>query len=444
MGPTAETQSIPVSRVGTLSVAVTVPVLAGIILLAAYGPLVAAAGVVVLGVLVLTFLYVEVPLHLLIATVPLEAAFSFGDSPFLSASKLAGALCFISFMFWWVVTGVRVSLDRTHALLFCLLGLAMLSTLQARSVSQGAEITFRYAGFVALYLVLSQLAGDRRVLTRAVWVLSLASAASAVIGLARYFGGADYTASLPYNNQNDFAYVLATTLPLAFWLLGSKWIQRAAVAVMIGVMAAAVVLSFSRGAMLGLAAGLAWHIATQPRRLRLLAASIIAAVILLSFVQLNQRRFDESLLVKNRVAQENVDTRFLLWGAATRLTADNPLLGVGPGNFSLYFYESTDSPLGVENLRVVHNAYLDIAAELGLPALALFVAYLAIIFKRASRAVRLKVGPPGHAAAVRIALVVAIVASLTLSEQYYGPLWILGALATAVYRGAGEPEGNRS
>jgi hypothetical protein len=47
---------------------------------------------------------------------------------------------------------------------------------------------------------------------------------------------------------------------------------------------------------------------------------------------------------------------------------------------------------------------------------------------------RRRAGPPGFAAAVVGALIIAITSSLFLSEQYFAPLWLLGALATALWR----------
>ena len=378
---------------------------------------------------------VEAALWLLIATGPLEAALGPASSGLTSPSKLAGLLCFGSFALWAMATVRPLRFDRSHLILFLLLGLAMVSTLQARSVGDGAQVTGRYAGFVALYVVLSQVAGDGRVIRRVVWALALSVTLSAAIGLDRYFSGKAYTASLPGNNQNDFAYILATALPLMVWLLfGSSWFQRTVVAVMAAVTSAAVLLAFSRGALLGLAAALVLHLVTQPRHLKIvLVGGLIAMLGALAFIRADRQRYETSVTVKQRVAQENVDTRLVLWHAAAGLAVDHPVLGVGPGNFSSYFYESTDSPYGVENLRVVHDAYLDVAVELGFLGAGLFIGFLAVVFRRVSRMTRDELGPPGYASALRTALVVAVVGALTLSEQYFPPLWLIGGLVTGLW-----------
>jgi hypothetical protein len=74
-------------------------------------------------------------------------------------------------------------------------------------------------------------------------------------------------------------------------------------------------------------------------------------------------------------------------------------------------------------------------------AMVLFLGYLAMMLGRLTTAVRHNLGPPGLASAARTALVVAIFAALTLSEQYYAPFWLLGGLATALWheRELGDP-----
>lgn len=394
--------------------------------------LAAFAALLIVG---LALLKVEVALHLLIAAAPLEAAFQLSEDQLRSPSKLTGALTTVSFILWLLTTKEQVSFDRAHGILLLLLGIAMMSTLQARSLADGLSVTARYTGFLLLFIVVSQVASRPAVRTRVLWVLSLSCAASSLIGLQRYFSGEAVAASLPFNNQNDFAYILATTLPLTLWLLRSAPGRRGLVAALAAVLAVGAVLAFSRGALLGLAAAFVWHLVTQRRhRLAAVVATVLMAVAVFAVVQLDPVRFDTSLELKSRVADQNVSSRLVLWQAASELAVDHPILGIGPGNFRTYFYEATDIPLGFENLIVVHNAYLDVATELGFPAMVLFVLFLVITFRRVSAMVAEGRGPPGYAAAVQSALVVGLVGALTLSEQFFPPLWVLSGLVAALWR----------
>lgn len=64
--------------------------------------------------------------------------------------------------------------------------------------------------------------------------------------------------------------------------------------------------------------------------------------------------------------RERTDIRGELWAAAADLAHDEPVTGIGPGQFADRTPVSSDS-----DLRWVHNEYLQVAAELGLVGLAL-------------------------------------------------------------------------
>ena len=133
---------------------------------------------------------------------------------------------------------------------------------------------------------------------------------------------------------------------------------------------------------------------------------------------------------KERVAAGNVETRVELWHAAVIMTAEHPLLGVGPGNFSSEVASVTGQPLG-EASFVAHDAYLEVAAEFGIAGLVAFLAFLGMQWSRLGRAVS---RPETHplAVAVRTSFVVALVGALTLSEQFFAPIWIAASLATVL------------
>jgi hypothetical protein len=298
----------------------------------------------------------------------------------------------------------------------------------------------RYASFAALFIVVSQFVGDHRVQRRLAWALVISSGIASVIALNRFLSGASTQAKLPYGDPNDLAYILATTVPIAIWLmLRSSRPARPVLLLTLGLMFGAIVLTFSRGALVGLAAALVWHVATEQRGRLILVAGVIVVAVVSTFllIQLNPKQLQTGLNAKEKVATTNVNTRLDAWSAAARLASGHPL-GVGPGNFKLYYLKETGRPPGTDALVVVHNAYLDVAAELGIGAMLVFLLYLGGSFMRASVARARGNGPPGLATAVRTALVVACVSGFFLSEQYYAPFWLLGALATAMWR-EGEP-----
>jgi O-antigen ligase len=411
--------------------AIAVPLAIG----AATRPGLVLGGLVALVVIGVCLARVDIALLLLIAAAPLEALFPGGTSGGLSVTKVVGALCFLSFALSAVATGRRLWFGVPHGLVFGLLGIALLSTLAAQSTSDALATTTRYASFVALFFVVSQFVGDHVLQTRIAWVLSAASTVAGAVASWNFLSGRTLSARLPYGDPNDVAFLLATTLPLTFWLLREPGRRRALAVLMLGVISVSTLLTLSRGALVGLGAAVLWLALTERRFLKpLLAGALLAAVILGLVVHVKQNRIETGLRAKEKVAGANVSSRLEAFGAAARLSVEHPIVGVGPGNFQYHFLEATDSPPGAERLVVVHDAYLDIAAELGPTAMVLFLAYLGVVFFQLSGARRLGLGPPGYAAALRISLVVGSFSALTLSEQYFAPFWLIGGLAAALWQ----------
>lgn len=421
-----------------VAIVLALPLVGLLVLSTTASPAETLVALIALATVAALLLRVEAALLVLVAAGALEEAFQLSANPQLTMTKVAGAICFASFARYALTSRRPLLFDRSHALVVGILLIALASTVQAFDTSTALTTTTRYASFVALYVVVSQFVGAHVLQRRIAWVLTLASGAAAAIALESYFSGDTVVATLPYANPSDFAFILATTVPLTFWLLGASPRWRLPLLGVIALIAAAIVLSLSRGTIVGLAAGLAWMALVDRRHVRLvLGGGLLALLVAVLVIRSDPSRFETALLYKQKVAEYNVTTRYDAWTAAAELAVEKPLLGVGPGNFRFYYNERTDRPAGTHNLSVAHNAYLDVAAELGLVAMALFVLYLALIMGRLTVAARRGDGPPGYARALRVSLVIAIVAAGFVSEQYYPPFWLLGGLATAVWAEGG-------
>jgi putative inorganic carbon (hco3(-)) transporter len=375
---------------------------------------------------------VDVALLVLVAVGPLEAAYR--PSSGFSLTKVAGALAFASFAFHALVTRRRLILEGTHLLVLLLLAVSLISTVNAHDQSSAATTVLRYTSFVAMFFVISQFGDDHDLLRRIAWVLTLASAAASYFALANLFSGRSLLAGLPYANENDVAFTLATTLPLALWLVREPGVKRLVALASSATILSAIVLTFSRGAFVGLAAAAAWKLVAERRHLGTVAFGGLAALAtILLLVNVNSSQVHKASLAKQKVAQENVQSRLDAWSGAARLAADHPLVGVGPGNFQSNFFRVTGRPSGSLLLTEVHNTYLDVAAELGVVALILFVSFVVMSFSHAVQAERQSLGPPGLASALATAFVVAAVSGSFISAQYSAPFWLLGALTAALW-----------
>jgi O-antigen ligase len=183
-----------------------------------------------------------------------------------------------------------------------------------------------------------------------------------------------------YANPNDLAFAIALTIPLwfAFLLRKGNPVSKAIWAGAGLLMGATLVLTGSRGGFitLGIAALVCiWHFGVQGRRPLLIVTTIVAglALVVVAGGTLKERFLAlSSSGVQNKEEQsayESFEQRSLLIDLSLHAIKDHPLLGLGPGDFTVY------SGLW----REVHLAYLQLAVEGGIPALILYL----LIFWRA-------------------------------------------------------------
>ncbi|HYB24858.1 MAG TPA: O-antigen ligase family protein, partial [Solirubrobacteraceae bacterium] len=247
----------------------------------------------------------------------------------------------------------------------------------------------------------------------------------------------------PLEDPNDFAYLLACTLPIAGYLISSDRRRRPLWAACFVVIAAAMLATFSRGALVGIGALLLWAIVTRRIPAWALATGVLTAAIVAALAFTIWRPLlDTALQQKTHIAQGNIESRQSLWAAAIKLTERRPLTGVGPGRFPKEARPLLrNNPIELEK-PVTHNTYLEILSENGIPALLLFAAYLLgawwLAHRAHVRATRRK-DTDGRrlATALQASLVIAIVSATFLSEELTAPFWLLGGLAVVLARERG-------
>ncbi len=243
------------------------------------------------------------------------------------------------------------------------------------------------------------------------------------------------------------AFLVYYGVPLLALAVGSRPIRRALpyFAAFL-VVVRATLYTFSRGAYLALAGGSA-TVLLFGNPLLLAAAGgggAIAVALFPSLVPASVvERFDETTTSKSVYegdgAEVNLDKssahRLVIWRGAARMIAAQPLGGVGLGRFQRMIGFYTEVPLRKTDPHDAHNAFILVAAETGLPCLALlvllFVAWgilgLRLRFGRRHPADRsLGLGFLGTLAGV---LVSGMLGSRFSDEALIGWFWILAALA---------------
>jgi putative inorganic carbon (HCO3(-)) transporter len=307
--------------------------------------------------------------------------------------------------------------------------------------SECVEKAIRWMLFFAFFFLIIQLVNDRREIRRALRWFATSVALAAVYALWGFFVNHDGARLAgPLEDPNDFAYLLACSLPLVAYLISADRLRRGVWAACFVMIAAAMLATLSRGALVGIGALLLWGTMTRRIPVRALLSGVLAVAVVaaLAFTVWSPL-LHKALHQKSHIAQANVESRESFWAAAITLTERRPLTGVGPGRFPVEALPLLRNNPVYHEKPVTHNTYLEILSENGVPALLLFVAYLATswaLLRGVQRRARASEDLDARrlATALQAAFVIAIVSATFLSEELYAPFWLLGGLTVVLAR----------
>jgi len=287
----------------------------------------------------------------------------------------------------------RPAIRLAIAYLLLLVAAMAASLAPAGSLRAGSEI-FNFATFaLALLLVRGE--------TQVRWLvdaLLLVGGVLALWGLGQFligYGELDRRIRGPFSHYMTFSGVLLMLdMLLVARLLERQrgaassgptaWLDRPWVAwSILAAMTSALFASLTRGAWVALAAALVVVLTRwRPRLLALLPAAALAFLLVAPVPVLAR-----ALSIADPFDSSNYD-RVCMAEAGLRMIGERPLLGVGPGQVTRIYplYRHPTAPrLVVPHL---HNAYLQLGAERGIPALSVFVALLATAVIGAERGLR--------------------------------------------------------
>lgn len=173
------------------------------------------------------------------------------------------------------------------------------------------------------------------------------------------FGGLD-------NNGAGLMLAMGVPLCLFVWEGSRRW-WRWAFAAFIPVLIHAVLMSFSRGAMLALLLASPLFVLRSRYKFYIILAVLCIGMILplMAGAEIQKRFFSIEQYDKDHSAQ----SRFKSWEAAWEIAWLNPINGVGLRNSSLYMHQYGADYEG----RTIHSQYLQIAADSGLTGLAIYL-----------------------------------------------------------------------
>jgi O-antigen ligase len=326
---------------------------------------------------------------------------------------------------------------------------------------------------LAVYMLVALLARSVPLIRRGVWALLLCGSLLGAIVLLQVLRGDFQTGYLglarikyahiygtvfepriagPLGDPNFFAQALLILVPLALLLAAEERRPLARVAALgAGALAtAATILTYSRGGAVALACVLVLCLLATRLRLRHAALCLALLLALAAIVPAGFARrletFAEFLPGQDEALRpdSSFEQRRLLTRVAWEMFLDHPLLGVGAGNYTLYFDEYAQEVgsvsreyEGLGELHYPHNLYLEIAAETGLVGLSAFAVVVFACFSALRRArVGAQLSSDSRSAALargcEIAVVGFLVSSLFLHGHHPRYLWMLFGFAAAL------------
>jgi O-antigen ligase len=273
-----------------------------------------------------------------------------------------------------------------------------------------------------------------------------------VIRAPRAVGPAGWT-NLAMYDRNDFALLAVCELPLAIYFLRREAgrARRLFGALTMAVLLYVIARGGSRGGFLGLTTVLGYmalRYRAVPARVRL--GAVVAGVLAIGV--LGGTRYRNQLATLLNPTQDynwsgrDYNGRVELWKRGRGYIANHPVFGIGLAAYTVA--EGELSEVARERLAhgqevtplQAHDMFIQIAAELGLPALAVF-AFLLWRFYRTARDVRRAletprgVDPPAEhalATALTASLFGFIVCGVFLSAAYFAQVFIMIGFAAAV------------
>lgn len=352
----------------------------------------------------------------------------------LTIVKIAGLVCVGYALLYSNVRRTRPDYFRTWqarlAVLLCCLGMASYVIIGSRVPFEISPF-LSYASFLMFFYVTLNVIDSTAKLR---WVMLVASGSMAYASLhvlrewqkASFDYG--YRPGWVTGDPNYFSLSALLGLPFAFYLMRTRqrtW-ERYYCIVCLGLTLLGFALAASRGGLLGLAASVmvvAWR---SRQRVKVMS---VAVVMLLPLMFFSPSSPIGRLLNPTFSDEDSSNSRLILWTAGLKMIRANPVFGVGVGNYKEWLDRVVEPGMSIR-FAVAHNTYIQIASELGLVGLSVFLGIIFMTLRSTERirrtARRARAPLVGQAAeAIQVGLVGFTVSITFVSAEYHKFFWLV-------------------
>jgi O-antigen ligase/polysaccharide polymerase Wzy-like membrane protein len=305
---------------------------------------------------------------------------------YIPMARLAGVLGFVTLLFG-MMSGEKVKVPTAVKILWLLL-LQMTICIPFALWKGGAFNTVygKFAKGVVVAMLISMAVVTVGEIRKLLWIQVSAVAGVTFLSIALHHYNPDGRLAGIQNsilsNPNDLAINIAITFPLCLaFSLQSRGFRKILWMLAMAFMGLGVVLTASRSGLIALIICVSvsiWEYGIRGKRRQLVVATILISILAfgIAISSSHYRARVESIFLGNVEGSGDAGgasmaarKELLKKSIVTALT--HPLFGVGPGCF----------PLLDNGWKVAHNAYTELAAESGIPALILFLLAMRAAFQ---------------------------------------------------------------
>lgn len=302
---------------------------------------------------------------------------------YLPMAKIAGVLALLALL--GGMSGTKVEIPKAIKLVWILLVQMMICIPFALWPGGALHTIFdKYAKGVVVAMVISMAIVEVRELRKLLWIQASAVALVTFLSIVtKHYNEQGRLSGVQesiLSNPNDLAINIAITFPLCVaFMLHTRGLKKAIWGLSLAFMSLGVVLTASRSGLLALITSIGfcvWEYGIKGKRRRVVIATAVLLVVgmTVALSSSHYRARVESIFMGNvegsgdsgSIAARTELLKKSIWVAIT-----HPLVGVGPGCF----------PIVDKAWHVAHNAYTELAAEAGIPALVLFLMIIGAAFK---------------------------------------------------------------
>jgi putative inorganic carbon (hco3(-)) transporter len=369
-----------------------------------------------------------------------------GDFPLM---KIVAILTLIVYIGGKLGRGERLSiwpLEMSMLSVIILLGIILIPIAAAPKASIDL-LTDTFFKVVVIFVLMINLVDTRKRLRMMMKLVVISGAGISAGSIAKFVEG-KFTASIQgvgvrieglvggiFGNPNDLAMALDMLLPLAIVLaLTSKPAGRLFYSACAFVLAMGVVVTFSRGGFLGLAAAggiLLWKLG-RDNKLTMAMAALAACLVLGMSMPAGYTDRLFTIIHSEQDTTNSAQERTGEMKQALEIAAHHLVFGIGMGNYPFYSNHAIRA----------HNAYVEIAGELGVSGL---IAYLILIFAPLRSLKRIERETSGSreprirelhylSAGVHAAIISYVVCAIFSSAQYQWYLFYVVGYALSLRR----------